>query len=115
MVIEIHREKPDPFIPDVQQAHYRRKLADMMPAGLTIKVFFWSQKPGGLEMHPRFLLTDLGGIHYENGLDKGEPGEQTLVKPLSCETWLKCRAFYYQTSDAFALTPDCIVTIRGRG
>jgi hypothetical protein len=86
-----------------------------VPAGLTLKVFFWSQMPGGLGMHPRFLLTDLGGIHFENGLDEGAPGEKTLVKPLTYEIWQQCRSFYCQSSGTFALTPDCIVSISGRG
>jgi hypothetical protein len=64
-------------------------------------------------MHPRFLLTDLGGINYENGLDEGEPGEATLVKPLTHEVWQKCRAFYCKESAAFALTPDCIIDVAG--
>ncbi len=114
-LIEIHREKPDPFIAGVQQANYRHRLAGLVPAGLTAKVFFWSQKPGGLGMHPRFLLTDLGGIHFENGLDEGEPGEKTLVKPVAYQTWQICRAFYREAGGTFALTPDCIISIPGQG
>ncbi len=113
--IEIHREKPDPFMPEVQQANYHHRLAELVPSGLTLKVFFWSQMPGGLGMHPRFLLTDLGGMHFENGLDEGEPGEMTLVKPLTHEIWQRCRTFYCQTSGTFALTPDCIVSVSGQG
>jgi len=113
-VLEIHREKPDPFKPDVQERNYSWRLAKLVPAGLTARVHFWSQSPGGLRMHPRFLLTELGGIHFENGLDEGEPGERTLVKPLSHEVWQKCRAFYCQTTAAFAITPDCVVAIAGQ-
>ena len=113
--IEIHREKPVPFMPDIQQANYHHRLAALLPAALTLKVFFWSQMPGGLGMHPRFLLTDLGGMHFENGLDEGEPGEKTLVKPLTHETWQQCRTFYSATSGTFALAPDCIITVPGRG
>ena len=79
-----------------------------------MKVFFWTQVPGGLEMHPRFLLTDLGGMHFENGLDEGGPGEKTLVKPLTHEVWQLCRMFYCAKSGAFALTPGCVVTVQGR-
>ncbi len=114
-VLEIHREKPDPFIPGVQQANYRHQLELLVPANVTLRVFFWSQNPGGLGLHPRFLLTDLGGIHFENGLDEGGPGEATLVKALSHEAWQKCRAFYRQTGAAFAITPDCVISISGRG
>ena len=65
-------------------------------------------------IHARLLLTDLGEIHFENGLDEGEPGEKTLVKPLTHEIWHQCRAFYSSTSGTFALGPDCVVTIPGQ-
>ena len=57
--LEIHRDKPAVFKPDVQENNYKWFLAKLVPAGVTLRVYFWSQKPGGLEMHPRFLLTDL--------------------------------------------------------
>ena len=114
-VVEVHREKPDTYIRDVQQANYRQRLADLVPRKLTLKVFFWSQKPDGMGLHPRFLLTDLGGMHFENGLDEGELGMKTLVKPLSHEIWLQCRSWYGQRGDAFALAPDCILNIPGEG
>jgi hypothetical protein len=113
--IEIHRQKPAVFIPSTEQAEYHRKLATLVPAGVTLEVFFWSQMPGGLGMHPRFLLTDLGGMHFENGLDEGEPGEKTLVKPLTHEIWQQCRSIYSAAIGTFALTPDCIVTVLGQG
>jgi hypothetical protein len=114
-VLEIHQKKPDPFKRDVQESHYHRRLAEMVPKGLTLRVYFWSQHPGGEETHPRFLLTELGGIHFERGLDEGEPGMTTLVKPLSHEAWQKCRRDYSQVGAAFAITPDCVLAIPGQG
>jgi len=113
--LEIHRERPDPFIPGIQHANYRRQLEDLIPAGLTLRVFFWSQKPGGIALHPRFLLTDLGGINFENGLDEGGPGEATLVTLLHHEVWQKCRADYCQTTVAFGITRESIIDIAGSG
>jgi hypothetical protein len=114
-VLEIHREKPNPFIPGVQEVKYRRQLELLVPARATLRVYFWSQNPGGLALHPRFLLTDIGGIHFENGLDEGDPGEATLVRPLSHEVWQKCRALFCRQSAAFTLAPDCIIEVAGRG
>ncbi|MGO8929682.1 MAG: hypothetical protein ACLQU3_22680 [Limisphaerales bacterium] len=113
--LEIHREKPNPFISGVQEANYRHQLELLVPAGATLRVYFWSQSPGGLGLHPRFLLTDLGGVHFENGLDEGDPGEATLVKPLTHEVWQQCRALFCRQSAAFALAPDCIIDVAGRG
>jgi hypothetical protein len=114
-LLEIHREKPDPFRPDVHKTNYRYNLAGIVPTGVTLRVYFWSQRPGGPDMHPRFLLTDLGGINFEQGLDEGEPGETTLVTPLQHEIWQKCRTDYCRTSTTFSITPDCIIEIVGQG
>ena len=113
--VEVHRIKPTPFKRDVQRANYERQLALLVPDGATVRVFFWTQMPGGLGLHPRFLLTDLGGFHFENGLDEGEAGEMTLVKPLTQKVWQECRTSYCDSSTCFQITPDCIVSIRGRG
>jgi hypothetical protein len=112
--IEIHREKPVPYLPNVQLDKYQRRLDGLVPKGLRLKVFFWGQTPGGMEMHPRFLLTDLGGIHFENGLDEGKPGEMTLVRGVSHPIWEKCRNLYSQKGGAFALAPDCVLDIEGK-
>ena len=66
-------------------------------------------------MHPRFLLTDLGGMNFENGLDEGEPGTFTLVSPLEHTVWQKCVSDYCRGSATFTITPDGIITVPGRG
>ena len=40
-----------------------------IPNGCNLKVAFWSDVSGG--MHPRYLLTELGGIKYDWGFDEG--------------------------------------------
>ena len=39
------------------------------------------------KLHPRFLLTDRGGLNFESGLDEGNG--QTLVSRLSEDAWTK--------------------------
>ena len=42
----------------------------------------WTQRPGGENFHARYVMTELGGIRFDVGLDEGEPGETTDVSIL---------------------------------
>lgn len=66
--ISIHVRRPDVFIEHVQRSHYKNKLGADLPDGCTLHVAFWSDVPGG--MHPRYFLTELGGIKYDWGFDE---------------------------------------------
>jgi len=56
-------------------------LAPRLPARISVKLLF---KAKG-SLHPRFLLTDRGGINFEGGLDEG--AGRTLVSRLGEEAW----------------------------
>jgi hypothetical protein len=114
-LLEIHRARPEPYLPGAQKGKYVRHLAGLVPTGLTLRVFFWRQKPGGLEMHPRFILTDLGGMNFENGLDEGELGTVTLVTLLDCPVWQKYASDYCRSSTTFDLGTDGLIEIAGEG
>jgi hypothetical protein len=66
--ITIHVRRPDVFIENVQKANYEFQLRPGLPGGCTLKVAFWSDVPGG--MHPRYFLTEMGGIKYDWGFDE---------------------------------------------
>lgn len=75
--IELHVERTDSFSGSTK-AHYMRELGKLVPNGFVMWVFFW--KPKTENLHPRFLLTDAGGLQYDYGLDRGTlPGETTIV------------------------------------
>ena len=113
---EVHTIKPDVFVRDVHEINYSRHLAGVVPTGTTLRVHFWSQRMGGETMHPRFLLTEFGGLHYDYGLDRGrDPGEKTIVTLLDHSLFLQIRADYTCPSPTFDITPDCIIDVRGRG
>lgn len=35
----------------------------------------WVERPGGEKFHQRFILTDIGGVEVDPGLDDGKKGE----------------------------------------
>jgi hypothetical protein len=114
---ELHVDRPpDDTVLENRKYHSQRQLAEVVPVGTTLHLHFWSRKPAGEKLHPRFLLTELGGIQFDYGLDAGEgPGDTTIVTLMDHELWQVVRADYTVPSPSFAITPDCIVRIAGRG
>lgn len=51
------------------------RMANRLPAGMTVEFVRWSQRDGGEKLHNRYVLTDIGGVVLGVGLDEGSPGE----------------------------------------
>lgn len=52
-------------------------LHTLIPEGFRIEVFRWETKQSGDKPHARYVLTELGGIRYDYGLDEWEGDGQT--------------------------------------
>lgn len=98
--------------------HLRHFLASSIPVGNTLRVRFWCRKPGGKRLHPRFILTELGGVQYDYGLDEGDsPRDTTIVCLMDDDLWQVVRGDYGldpARAPAFATAPDCLCEIEGR-
>jgi len=118
---ELHLAHPlDNGMPDkkvlANRQHHLKQLADAIPSGSVLRAFHWLRKPGGKKFHPRFLLTERGGLHYDYGLDEGDsPGDTTIVTLIDQDLWQTVRADFTDPSPSFDITPDCVVVIAGRG
>jgi hypothetical protein len=55
----------------------------VIPRGMKVHFIRWKQMPACDDLHPRYVLTDRGGLAYEVGLDAGKPGEKTRIYRLS--------------------------------
>jgi hypothetical protein len=69
----------------IWEANCRDRLATILPKGLSITVFRWGSFRSGdpkEKLHPRYILTEKGGIRYERGLDADDPGVTTDVSLL---------------------------------
>jgi hypothetical protein len=80
--LEIHTALPDPFRPDPQEANYRRGLNMAVPEGTTLVVYLWPGLPRGERLHPRFILTERGGVQFDYGLDEGQSQADTTLVTL---------------------------------
>lgn len=60
-------------------------LPELLPAGFKLDVRRWRHMRQGERMHPRYILTEVGGLRIEKGLDEGAPGETTDVSLLDLD------------------------------
>ena len=61
----------------------KNKLPRLLPKGSELTFIRWRQLEEGEKLHPRYILTDIGGIRIEVGLDEGEVGETTDISLLA--------------------------------
>lgn len=99
---------------DEFQEYCDRCLAEVIPAGIEMKLFRWLDKAGGEDMHARYILTERGGIRVDWGLDKGSKGQTTDVSLLDARLWKKRWDSYQESSNVFELIDSICITGRCR-
>jgi hypothetical protein len=81
-----------------------------LPPGIRMGFFRWKTVDGGDNMHPRYILTEIGGVRFDYGLDEGADGETTDVELLSDNVYSARWAQFLPDSTAFDLVDAWIVT-----
>lgn len=51
------------------------KLPRIIPVGLTVNFLQLAEQSGGEKLHNRYILTDIGGVKFQVGLDDGGDGQ----------------------------------------
>lgn len=67
----------------------RRRLTGIVPPNKSLRIVRWKRRPGGESFHARYILTDIGGIRVDYGLDEGKDGETTDVGLLDDDLYEK--------------------------
>jgi hypothetical protein len=76
--------------------HFRReteeRLPRALPTGTVVKIRCWQERAGGPRLHNRYVLTDVGGVQFGDGIERGAAGHQDrlsiLDEPSRAELWL---------------------------
>lgn len=71
-----HQRKPDSAAIEREARHWFRGI---IPNGITVTLYRWKRRDGGEEFHARYILTDRGGIRFDEGLAEGRVGERSDV------------------------------------
>lgn len=59
-----------------------RVLPGLLPQGVKVKLHCWNERPGGARLHNRFLLTEIGGVQFGDGIETGTAGQEDRVSIL---------------------------------
>ena len=85
---------------------------ELIPAGIQVTLYLWQEHPGGQKLHNRYIITDLGGVAFEHGLDTGAEGETDDINLLSLNQYKSRCEQYNPMHPAFELAGSPI-TING--
>jgi hypothetical protein len=79
--IEVHSSnKADP---DFFRDTCKEELTKLIPKGLKVKFIQWKERTDGVKLHNRYILTDIGGVLFPNGLDEGKEQDMDDVSLLN--------------------------------
>lgn len=81
---EVHAlsSRREPWPAGMYSNHCRSNLAAVLPRGLSLRALLWKERAGGLQFHERLLVTDLGGVVVDPGIDDGHAGETYTLRLL---------------------------------
>ena len=102
--IEIHAKMPrsinsyDDYI-----NNFANNLESHIPNGREIDVYIWDTFYQEENFHPRYILTEVGGLSVDYGLDKGQDNETTDIKLLSTPTHQERYTSFQKSSSKFYL------------
>jgi hypothetical protein len=71
-----HERKPTSEVIEREAQNWFRGI---IPNGMTVTLYRWKRRDGGEEFHARYILTELGGMRFDEGLAVGRAGEQSDV------------------------------------
>ena len=111
-VVELHTHKHKSFNHGFENdaAEY---LPRCVPAGVQLEIFIWISKRGGERFHRRYVLSDIGGMYYEGGLESGDSGHTTDVVLLEPKLNRDRKQDYHSSYSSFELSRK--FTIEGEG
>jgi hypothetical protein len=89
-------------------------LSHRIPKSTRLVLQRWKQRDGGEKLHNRYILTDIGGVKFDPGLDEGDQGES--VEVILLERYLYEKQWKdYITSPAFDSAEDSFEIIGTKG
>ena len=113
--VEYHVKKDSFRTEQDFEARCRSELPDWIASGVKVEFVIWSCRSGGQDFHARYLMTNHGGIRFEQGLDeKRTASTDTDVSLLDDELYQRRKADFTQESDKCAFEKCHAFEIMGR-
>ena len=86
----------------------QNRLTPLIPADLKVRFVRWTVKPDGQPLHNRYILTDLGGVSFQHGLDddRNREGATDDIALLDRDSYEQRWAEYVGENPAFDLCEE---------
>ncbi len=94
------------------EAECQRRLPGCIPTGARLRVVRLRERPGGEQLHNRYILTDIGGVLFGVGLDDGDEGDTDDVHILDQAQYEERWRQYASAAPAFD-QPEPPVEVQG--
>jgi hypothetical protein len=91
-------------------ANCRANLGLALPSGITLNAILWRERNGGLQFHERLIVTDIGGVLVDPGIDDGDPNETYVLRLLSRQEIPEYLAKFAQATSPYDLVDQQLVT-----
>lgn len=86
-----------------------RKLPEIIPSVVSIRIMRLRQRPGCEELHNRYILTDLGGVKFGNSLREGDSGVTDDVNLLGEDQYQLRWEQYAGPNPVFDLADELVI------
>jgi hypothetical protein len=60
----------------------RRALPRVLGPGSTVTLRCWRERAGGIRLHNRYILTEIGGVQFGDSIESGEAGQEDRISIL---------------------------------
>ncbi|PNU18600.1 hypothetical protein C2E25_16800 [Geothermobacter hydrogeniphilus] len=77
------------------------RLVPLIPSGVCVRFVRWTAREGGQALHNRYILTDIGGVSFQHGLDEGGEGEMDDISLLDRQSYEQRWAEYVGEAQIF--------------
>lgn len=84
--IEVHFSD-EPRAYDFAMDLAERYLPRLLPDGAKVVLRCWRARDRGERLHNRYLLTDVGGVQFGDGIEAGDAGQHDRVSILDEPSW----------------------------
>jgi hypothetical protein len=65
------------------ERHCLNNLGSALPKGIALDAMLWKERDGGLQFHERLIVSEIGGVSIDPGIDEGNSGETYDLRLLS--------------------------------
>jgi hypothetical protein len=90
-----------------------RALPRILPAGVEVTLHCWKERAGGPRLHNRYLITEIGGVEFGDGIELGDAGDEDRLSILEESSRAKLWNDYVGSAPAFD-SAGASRTFRGR-